>query len=493
MNKKKLFGALASAAMLINGAPLNVFAEEMVETGPSGALPGADATNVGLNSTNFPDDNLLTAIKNQNPTASTAADVKTLDVSGNAVTSLSGLQYLTNLEEFSLRGNDNLSTLDLSSNTKLMSLNVVSNGALTSITLPNDEDLKNLSIIGNAGLDDIDLAPAALLENVQLYGNSLDTLNLSKNVYITYLDVSGNDLYQLDATPCKQLETLNVSNNKIYELKVPTAIPNALKNLYAQSNKLQEFDGSALKGLTELNLSLNMLKSVNLPQNTFTLLNLSYNHLASLDLKKVTLQIANDTTEEETAWQNIVINPQYLYANSTDKAVNIKDYDANFNPDNATLPNGDEFNSNGVFNIPEVPGEASKAEFRDDNTSITVNVDKDGNVTGVTVYLNGVPVNAANYTLDPDLTKMTLAEIQAYAGNVTVRGQNHYRGVATIAAEDININSGGEPTTSVVLNKENTKVVLSKKVADEPSDDTSDEASSDEASSDEASSDEASS
>ena len=60
---KKFFAALASAAMFLNTvAP--VFAEEFteVETGVSGDLTGVASLTVALDSKNFRDSNLLTAI-----------------------------------------------------------------------------------------------------------------------------------------------------------------------------------------------------------------------------------------------------------------------------------------------------------------------------------------------------------------------------------------------------------------------------------------------
>ena len=72
MNKKKFFGLLTSAAMLLNVAPLSVLAEETVEeSGVVGAVTNADGT-IAVNDKNFLDKTLLKAINDQNGNPSDA-------------------------------------------------------------------------------------------------------------------------------------------------------------------------------------------------------------------------------------------------------------------------------------------------------------------------------------------------------------------------------------------------------------------------------------
>ncbi|MBD5423590.1 MAG: hypothetical protein HDR44_00465, partial [Allobaculum sp.] len=481
MNKKKLFGVLASAAMLLNATPLSVFAEEMVEVGPTGTVVGADPTNVALNSSNFPDNNLLNAIKSQNVSAATAADVKELEVP-NSVQSLEGLQYLTNLESFTMINNNYIQSVDLSNNTSLTGglenangtvvdpelpysvtytapVTIQNNGVLTSVTLPNDEDLTAVVITGNASLNEIDLSPAVLLEDVILSNNSIDELNLSKNPYIQFLNVASNDLYELDATGCKQLTALNVNNNKIFELKVPTAVPNGLQVLWANHNKLATFSVENLTKLVDLDLSNNMLKSLTLGSQAFSGFNVSYNHLAALKLNKVSF---NGTKP--------IVSPQNLYANATDAAVNIKDYDPSFDPDQATLPGDKPFNSNGIFNTTNHPDEGTLAQFTQSGTTIYYILGKDGKtISGVRVLLNGVFVPAGNYTLSPDPVAegMTPAEFNSTPITITAVKGTHYTGSVIIPNANKKGKAISNPTELIIkatasgtMNKDEVTVVV---------------------------------
>ncbi|MDE5758334.1 MAG: hypothetical protein K2H85_06940, partial [Allobaculum sp.] len=309
-------------------------------------------------------------------------------------------------------------------------------GVLTSITLPEDDDLTTISITYNSSLDEIDLSPLGLLEYAYLNNNSLDTLNLSGNAYLDTLEVQGNELYQLDATPCKKLSWLDVSNNKLYEMKVSTAIPTALNVLKAAHNKLSTFDATGLTKLDVVDLSNNMLKSVNLGTQSLSSLNLSYNHLASLNLKKVTVSGIS------------TIEPQILYANSTDNAVNLKEYDPNFNPDKATLSNGKPMDDDSIFNIAGPAQVPSKAEFTDENTSILITPQLDANgdpklnePAQVSVMIDNIVVGENQYSLNPSFgdngTYQTWGAVLNAVNNgqltsVTVTGQNQHRGVATV-------------------------------------------------------------
>ncbi|MDE5758741.1 MAG: hypothetical protein K2H85_09045, partial [Allobaculum sp.] len=249
------------------------------------------------------------------------------------------------------------------------------------------------------------------------------------------LDISGNKLYQLDTTGAKRLNNLNANGNQIYELKVGSA----LETLLANHNKLSEFDASGLKDLISLDLSNNMLKSVKLPTKAgeFTNLQLQKNHLASLNLKNV--NFGDPKLSTETVFGNpeyIQVSPQNLYANSTDNAVNIKEYDPNFDPDNATLSNGNDFNSNGNFDISGLGPVGTKAQFTDAATRIFVTIGNDGKIANIVVTLHGTEVPSSAYTLNPQL-KVGEAIPALPSGKITVTANSNsaFVGTATVEVE----------------------------------------------------------
>ena len=281
MNKKKFFGLLTSAAMLLNATPLSVLAEEMVEaSGVVGAVTNADGT-IAVDKNNFPDENLLKAIKADNPGVTDAAKVTQLTVP-NSVEDLSGLQYLTGLTTLNITGNNNIDVVDLSTNTELTDLTLANNVTLYDVTLPSTQTLSTVTITGNPALTSLDLSPASVLTKADVSNNAIAQLDVSNNAFLNTLNVNGNKLYSLDTTACPKLQTLNADGNKIYELKI---VDKAIVNLYLAGNKLREFDGSNMSKLAALDVADNMLEAITLPENkTITYLNVNQNHLAALDV-----------------------------------------------------------------------------------------------------------------------------------------------------------------------------------------------------------------
>ncbi|MDE5758148.1 MAG: hypothetical protein K2H85_06000, partial [Allobaculum sp.] len=342
MNKKKLFAALTSAAMLLNGAPLNVFAEEMVEA--SGVLGGVtnDDGSIAINNKNFPDEALLKAVsdsaKNQENPTNDAAKVESLNVPNN-VEDLSGLQYLTGLTSLTISGNTNLSSLDLSKNTALQNLTVSGNPGLVSIILPTTEELDVITITNNKSLTELDLTPASLVTKAYLQDNALAKLTVTNNLHLTNLDVHGNVLYALDTTGCRHLEDICAAGNRIYEINITSR---AVINLDLAGNKLTTLDVSDMANLEKLNVADNMLESIVLPEeNSLTYFNCDQNHLASLDLSSVIDESSEITESNGTGGVTVITGTQSLFAGTEDTAINLKNYDANFDAGKTKLYDAD--------------------------------------------------------------------------------------------------------------------------------------------------------
>lgn len=140
----------------------------------------------------------------------------TLDANKNmslvGVKSLAGIEYFTELKEFSCIKCE-FTSVNLSHNKKLNSLAMMY-GKLSSL--------------------DVSILPE--LETLNCNSNSLTTLDLTKNPKLKYLYVQGNKLTKLDVSNTPLLEQLYVSitntmSNSIEKLDV-TKCPN-LKQLYA--------------------------------------------------------------------------------------------------------------------------------------------------------------------------------------------------------------------------------------------------------------------
>lgn len=352
---KKFFAALTSAAMLLSSTGVVAFAEEFddeaVTTEASGNLNGAttpepDNTNKVVLKEAFPNEDLRAVVKKDVAAANgieekgtytkdQMAKLGTLAVPAG-VKDLTGIETLTGLKTFT-SDKGGYTTLDLSANTKLTDIEVYNNPALSNVNLPETDTLISLTMTGNGALTSIDLSKNIKLTNVDLSANSLGALDVSGNPYLEKLVVNNNSLNTLDATRNLSLTIVNAAANGLYEAKLPSSVV----TVYLNDNKMKSFDGSNLTNATTLDVNNNMLESLKVAKNAYVKLDASDNHLATLDLKGAS-KAANGT---------IALDNQILYANTTDTAANLKEYDENFVKKSATSIANGKINSDGIFSF----------------------------------------------------------------------------------------------------------------------------------------------
>ena len=208
------------------------------------------------------------------------------DLDLDAITTLKGIEYFSNLEELVCTDKKQLTELDLS-------------GCQT---------LKRLDCSDNH-LTELDVSGCSALTYLDCFDNHLTELDVSGCSALMYLDCGrewsdGNKLTELDVSGCSALTYLNCSGHQLTELDLSGK--SALKNLYCSSNQLTELDVSgcpdletlmcAGNQLTELNLSGNsVLNGLDCRDNQLTKLDVSgcpalgtlycsYNQLTELDL-----------------------------------------------------------------------------------------------------------------------------------------------------------------------------------------------------------------
>jgi len=145
------------------------------------------------------------------------------------------------------------------------------------------------------------------LESLSVQGNSLTSINLSKNTALTDLACSSNQLTNLDVSNNTELTklfcgraftSLDLSNNpNLIELTIlPGQLTSldlsnntVLTRLRCSDNKLANLDLSNNTALTSLSCSDNQLVNLNLSNNTsLTHLDCSNNQLTSLDVSNNT-------------------------------------------------------------------------------------------------------------------------------------------------------------------------------------------------------------
>ena len=200
----------------------------------------------------------------------------------------------------------------------LNEVDIDKNGALSAqeITIPNsfdhswpdEEDGKITSLKG------IEYFPEITYLNVS--GNELETLDLSKNTKLQFLNVSSNKLTSVNIDGCKNLTSIDVNSNQLETLDVTSATE--LEDLICTENKLTSLNISKNQKLRVLYAEKNALTSLDLSNNqNLQVLLASENNLTELDITPATsLQVVdvhhNAITTLDTSKNPNLDNVRYL-------------------------------------------------------------------------------------------------------------------------------------------------------------------------------------
>ena len=229
----------------------------------------AQADDVIINETNFPDANFRNFLLSQNYGADgklTAVEINNITsifVDRNNLSSLKGIEHFTALIILSCENNQ-LTTLDVSKNTALIILSCENNQLTT-----------------------LDVSKNTALTSLFCYNNQLTALDVSKNTALTTLHCSNNQLTALNVSGCTALTTLYCPNNQLIALNVSGCT--ALTELSCGVNKLATLDVSNNTALTELDCGENQLKALDVSNNTaLTGLYCYENQLKALDVSNNT-------------------------------------------------------------------------------------------------------------------------------------------------------------------------------------------------------------
>lgn len=161
------------------------------------------------------------------------SSVTTLNVSGNSITDMTGIEDFTSLTHLDCWSNL-LTSLDISQITNLVSLDCGAN-LLTSLDASQNIALTDLIINFNQ-LTSIDISQNINLSGFHIHGNQLTTLDVSNNTALTFLGCGLNSLTSLDVSQNTALVTLGCINNQLIELDVSQH--NVLSTLYCGGNNL---------------------------------------------------------------------------------------------------------------------------------------------------------------------------------------------------------------------------------------------------------------
>ncbi len=272
MKFKKLAVALCAAALSLTVMSVTAFA--------------ADA-GVKIDAAHFPDEKFRESIldgldKDKNGYLSTkeAAEATSLQCESEGITSLKGIEYLTELTLLDC-SNNQLTELDVSKNTKLEWLNCGGN-ALTKLDVSKNTKLETLSCGGNA-LTKLDVSKNTALDELLCSSNQLTKLDVSNNTALAFLNCYINQLTELDLSNNPELVYLDCEVCKLKKLNVRKNTK--LETLYCDVNQLTELDVSGCAKLYNLDCGGNQLTKLDVSKNTaLAYLYCNSNQLTSLDM-----------------------------------------------------------------------------------------------------------------------------------------------------------------------------------------------------------------
>ena len=245
-----------------------------------------------------------------------ALDVTEIDCSYMQITSLSGIEYFTNLTSLNASYN-RIETLDLRNNSKLTEVDVMSN-LLTSLHVEGLSALELLDCSSNK-LAELNVTASKDLKVLNCSNNKLGALNVLDNKDLVELNCSNNTIAQLNLKNNVALETLNVRKNALSLLDVTKHV--ALKDLDCSRNSLTSLNVYSNTLLETLRCSKNQLKTLDVRHlASLSVLDCSSNNLSLLDVTKNAALTMLDASENAFVSLDLSRNTQLKTADCSKNA-----------------------------------------------------------------------------------------------------------------------------------------------------------------------------
>ena len=223
-------------------------------------------------------------------------------------------------------------------------------------------DLLNLDLSGN-NLSIVDLSKNKVLRNVNLSGNQFESIDLTKNIELESLKIDNNYLTELDVSKNIELSTLQLDENNLSEIDVSnniglgylTLINNSLtkidvrnnlklSNLRLDRNEISEIDVKRNINLKRLSLSYNNITSIDVSKNkVLEILNLNFNKLSKinvyLNINLNSLRVSNNKLDDLDVTNNLDLTTLDISNTGLAPAINVSknnglvEFDLTSNPD----------------------------------------------------------------------------------------------------------------------------------------------------------------
>lgn len=229
------------------------------------------------------------------------AAVNTIDVSGQNICDLTGIEYFTALS-WLYCNNNQLTSLDVSGITHLLDI-YCNNNQLTSLDLSKNTELFTLDCSNNQ-LTSLDVTENTDLVYLFCYDNQLSSLDLSKNTALKHLECNNNQLSSLDVSNSTALFWLFCYDNQLASLDVSKNTQ--LEYLHCQTNQLTSLDVSKNTALTTLYCLNNQITTLDLSKNT------QLEELRCWDNQLTSLDVSGNTSLKEIRCYNNQIKDEAM-------------------------------------------------------------------------------------------------------------------------------------------------------------------------------------
>ena len=212
-------------------------------------------------------------------------DVQSLHLAYSSIHDLTGLEGFLSLDTLSISElqNSDISYLDMSLVPWLKYLDCYNqNGQIDSINLSQNTDLQFLDASGNT-ITDLDLSNNTMLEYLTCNFNQISDIDLGNNLHLKDISMSNNSLTSLDLAFNDSLISLSCSGNAITELDLSNK-PN-LEFVFCEDNTLSVLELSNVPELVRVWCTGNQISELDvLNKPNLEQLMAGDNLLTSLDL-----------------------------------------------------------------------------------------------------------------------------------------------------------------------------------------------------------------
>lgn len=328
-----LFALLAAIAVTFGPAPVYA-GDESVAIDEINFPDGTFRTYV---STNFDsnNDNILSEDEIQ--------QITEIDVSGQSVTSLTGIEHFFALEDLDCGVNAGITELDVSSNTALIHLIC----RMTSITK-------------------LDVGSNTLLEDLQCDNTQIADLDVTNNHALEQLSCYATNIASLDVTNNTALRLFTFSDTRIASIDLTRNT--ALEQLICDKTPIKTLDLSQNRALKQLQCADTQITSLNVSNNTaLQRIYCKNTDISGLDVTKNTNLEILSCDNTKLAWLDIgtAVNLYYILLPNTvsidlsltDSSFNIEEIFPGITVSHMTITSGAELDGNmvkGEFGVPIV-------------------------------------------------------------------------------------------------------------------------------------------